>query len=261
MGVGRNWTKEECDYLQDKWGTVSLKGIAKNLNRSENAILLKVQRLGLSPFLESGEYISWHQLLITLGIEGGQGYKNKSWIENRGCPVKMKKVNNCSFKVIYIKDFWKWAEININFLDFSNFEEKSLGMEPDWVKEKRRHDIETNRKYIKTPWTITEDERLRKLLKDYKYSYSELSAKMRRTNGAIQRRICDLGLTERPLRESPHSVWEEWQFGKLYELVNKGVGYEAMSEVIGKSVKAIRGKIYVLYGTENLDKARLKLAV
>ena len=258
MGCGRNWTKQEYDYLQDKWGTVSLRSIAKNLNRSENAVKLKVVRMGLGSFLTSGEYVSWHQFLLALGVAGGQGYKTKSWIENRGFPIKTKRVNNCSFKVVYIKDWWKWAENNKYFLNFSNFEELSLGEEPSWVKEKRRHDIDINRKYIKTPWNKTEDERLIKLCNDFKYTYSDIARMMRRTEGAIQRRCIDLKLSARPLRESPHSTWEEWQFTKLYELIDIGVDYEAMSEKIGKSVKAIRGKVYVLYDTENLDKVRRK---
>jgi len=257
---GKIWTEKECDYLQEKWGTVSLKGIAKNLNRSENSILLKVQHLGLSPFLESGDYITWHQLLVALGIDSSGMYKNISWIKNRGCPVKMKKVNKCSFKIIYLDDFWKWAEKNIDFLDFSGFEEKSLGVEPGWVKEKRRRDIASNQNYIKSPWTRTEDERLKKLLRDYKYSYSDISKMLRRTNGAIQRRRCDLKIMERPIKADNHIKWTDKQYGALLDLISKGYGYEYMAEVIGKSSKAIRGKVYSCYGTENLDKARLKLA-
>ena len=29
-------------------------------------------------------------------------YKMKSWVENRGLPVHTKKVNRCSFRVVYI---------------------------------------------------------------------------------------------------------------------------------------------------------------
>lgn len=258
MGKARNWTQEEYDYLQEKWGTISLKAIAKNLNRSENAVKIKVFRLGLGSFLESGEYVSFNQFLKALGVQGGYGYKLTSWVENRGFPLKYKRVNTCSFKVVYLKDWWKWAEQNKNFLDFSKFEENALGEEPEWAKEKRRHDYELSQIYIKTPWTITEDKRLEKLVNDYKYTYAEISKMMRRTEGAIQRRCNDLKLKGRPLRESPHSVWEEWQFEKLDELIDSGVSYEVMSEVIGKSTKAIRGKVATLYGTENLDKARNK---
>ena len=58
MGLSRNWTKEEEEYLCEKWGTLSVQTIAKNLNRSENAVVVRKCRLGLGAFLESGEYVS-----------------------------------------------------------------------------------------------------------------------------------------------------------------------------------------------------------
>lgn len=250
------WSQEDLDYLCDKWGTVSMKSIASKLNRSENSILIKVQRLGLGPFLENGEYISFNQLLHALGVQGGYKYKAISWVENRAFPLKTKRVNNCSYKIVYIEEFWEWAEKYRNFLDFSKFEENALGKEAAWVKEKRKHDFEQSRKYITTPWTIVDDKKLEKLLKDYKYSYAELSKILRRTNGAIQRRICDLGLKERPIKANNHVKWTNDEFNKLVQLIGDGFGYEYMQDVIGKSAKAIRGSVYRLYGTENLDKAR-----
>jgi hypothetical protein len=258
MGSNRNWTEYEENYLADKWGTVSSKAIAKHLNRTESGVINKVLRMRLGSFLENGEYVSWHQLLIALGVVGGMGYKATSWIKNRSFPIKTKKVRECSFKVVYLKDFWKWAEQNQSFLDFSLFEENSLGEEPQWSKAKRRHDIEVNRKYIKTPWTRTEDERLKKLLKDYKYTYADLSKMLRRTTGAIQRRVCDLELMERPIKADNHIKWTDEEYQTLWSMVDSGFSYELMAEKIGKSSKAIRGRIYSFFGTENLDKVRAK---
>ena len=36
----KQWTEKEEAYLQDKWGTVSIKGLSKALGRSENAIIV-----------------------------------------------------------------------------------------------------------------------------------------------------------------------------------------------------------------------------
>lgn len=47
MGKARNWSKEELDTLQEEWGRYSITTQAKRLNRSVNAVLIKVQRLGL----------------------------------------------------------------------------------------------------------------------------------------------------------------------------------------------------------------------
>ena len=39
-------------------------------------------------------------------------------------------------------------------------------------------------------------------------------------------------------------------------MIIAGKKYEQMADVIGKSVKAIRGRVYHMYITQNLDKVR-----
>lgn len=242
--------------MTDKWGTVSLKTIAKALGRTENAILCKKQKIGLGAFLESGEYISFNQLLSALGSQSGYNYKTTSWVKNRGFPIKYKTVKNNKFKVVYLDDFWKWAEKNRAFLDFSKMEENILGIEPDWVKQQRKLDYEKNQKIKTTPWTTSEDEKLKRLLKEFKYSYLELSKMLRRSDGAIQRRICDLKLKERPIKADNHNNWTDNEYTILAELIKQGASYQHISDAINKSVKAIRGRVYNMYLTENLDKIR-----
>ena len=257
MGIGKNWTKQEDEYLAENWGTVSVATLAKNLGRSENAIMVRKNRLGLGAFLESGDYVTWNQLLKAIGCgSNAGGYKVTSWIKNRDFPVHTKRVKNNSFMVVYIHEWWIWAEKNRDLLDFSKFEENSLGKEPAWVKEKRRHDFEKNRKYIKTPWTKQEDEKLLRLVSRQQYTYDELSRLLRRTNGAITRRLCDLGVSDRPLRAENHTRWTQEEFHQLGELIKAGYGYDLIAEVIEKSSKACRGRVGQMYLTENLDKVR-----
>ena len=91
MGRERNWSQEELNYLEEKWGTISVTALCKRLNRSRNAIMVNVNRLGLNAFYDSGDYITMHQLIIALGYShGADTYKNKSWIKNRDFPVKYK---------------------------------------------------------------------------------------------------------------------------------------------------------------------------
>ena len=255
MGLNRNWTPAEEEYLQEAWGTTSILTIMKNLNRSRHAIDVRARRLGLGPFLEAGDYITFHQLLLTLGVSG-DGYKTVSWVKNRDFPLHSKRVGTNTFKVVYLEEFWSWAEKNKDLLDFSKFEKNSLGLEPSWVPEKRRHDFEKSQKYIKTPWTPAEDKRLLYLVSKQQYTYDELSKMLRRTNGAIQRRLCDLGAKERPVKADNHVKWTAEDFELLGTLVKKGYGYDLIAEKIGKSSKAVRGRVYSMYLTENLDKAR-----
>lgn len=257
MGIGKNWTKQEDEYLAEHWGIVSVATLAKNLGRSENAIIIRKSRLGLGAFLESGDYVTWNQLLKAIGCgSNAGGYKVTSWIKNLDFPIHTRRVKNNSFKVVYLHEWWIWAEKNRDLLDFSKFEENSLGEEPAWVKEKRRHDYEKNRKYIKTPWTKQEDDKLLRLVSRQQYTYDELSRILRRTNGAISRRLCDLGVSDRPVKAENHTRWTQEELNQLGELIKAGYGYDLIAEVIGKSSKACRGRVGQMYLTENLDKVR-----
>ena len=43
--MSRKWTKEDVEYLTEKWGNVSIPSIAKKLNRSVNAVKIKAKEL------------------------------------------------------------------------------------------------------------------------------------------------------------------------------------------------------------------------
>ena len=171
--------------------------------------------------------------------------------------MKYRCMKKNKVKVVYLDDFWKWAEENKAFLDFSRFEKHALGKEPAWVKQKRREDCQMAQKVKKTPWTPVEDEMLCSLLREYKYTYPELSEKLRRTEGAIVRRISELKLKERPVRADNHNNWTDEQINTLDRLIKAGCKYETIHEEIpDKSTKAIRGYVFRFYLTENLCKVR-----
>lgn len=257
----KNWTKEEENYLEEKWGIVSVPSLAKKLNRTENAIVVRAQRLGLGQFLMGGEYVTFNQLTRAFN-DTSASYKLTSWVKNRGFPVHTKRVRNNSFRVVYLHEFWKWAEENRSFLDFSKLEPYSLGEEPSWVPEQRAKDFEAFRLQRKDPWTVLEDDKLRYLLSQHKYGYAELSDILRRSAGAIQRRISDLKLKDRPVKADNHgasAAWSEQDFTILADGIRNGDSYTLIGKKIGKSEKAVRGKVYFVYLTENADKVRKML--
>ena len=256
MGKARNWTPEDKIYLSDNWGTTAMPTLMEKLNRNKNAILIMVQRLDLGPFLECGDYITFNQLLRALGYTGGTGYLTKSWVNDRGFPVKYKRVNENRFMIVYLEDFWEWAEKNQELLEFSRFEENALGKEPDWAKDKRKRDFKYKQQIKTDPWTTLEDEKLKRFLKQQKYGYKELSKIFGRTSGAIQRRCCDLKIMDRPVKADNRIEWTKEELQRLGDMIKQGFRYSAISDVIGKSDKAIRGYVYRFYLTESLDKVR-----
>lgn len=255
--MARRWTREEKDYLAEKWGTVSIPTICEKLNRSQNSIMNMVFEMGLGSFLCSGDYVTFNQLLQAIGCYGKGSYREKSWIEERGFPIRYIRRNKMKIAVVYIDDFWEWAEKNQSFLDFSKFEENAIGREPEWAKRKRKDDIKKIKGLKKIPWTPYEDEKLKVMLRQNRYSCSELSKILHRTEGAIQRRITDLGLKERPVPASKQGDWTDDQVSLLGGLIKDGYSYEAIHEKIDdKSTKAIRAYVYRFYMTENLDTVR-----
>lgn len=246
------WSKEKEDYLAENWGCISIPSISRNLNKSKYAIQLKAQRLKLGPFLKSGEYLTVNQLFKAIGRTGGTAYVLQKWLK-LGFPLKKRKVNTCSFNVIYLDDFWEWAEEYRMHIDFSKFPEYALGAEPDWAEDQRMAD-EAFVKYKTTPWTPGEDAMLESLLKSYRYTYKELSFRLLRTEGAIKRRIYDLKLKHWPIRQPQRSKWTKEQEKTVIKMYNKGYRSAVISEHMEKSEQAINGKIERLIREGKLKK-------
>lgn len=145
----------------------------------------------------------------------------------------------------------------MDLLDFSSFEKNALGKEPDWVQSKRESDIHRSRNYKtrQVEWTKREDNYLKMLLKQQKYTYDEISEKLQRTIGAIQRRMLFLEIRDRPIKNSAES-WTQEETEKLLKMIQKGYSCEWIAEKLGRSTKSIKGKLYRKYKTEKLDEVR-----
>ena len=256
----KKWTNEDVEYLVENWGSKSIPAIAGKLGRTVNAVVMKRQELGLGAVLDNGGYVTLNALISAVtGSRSSYSYKMTSWVKNRGLPVHTRRVNNCRFRVVYLDEFWKWAEKNRSFIDFSKFEKHALGAEPRWVAEQRGSDVLNRSKVRSCPWTAAEDARLTALLKEQRYGYSELSRLLGRSEGAIQRRCIDLGTKLRPVKADntgPGAEWTPGDFAALADGIKRGQNYRAIGERIGKSEKAVRGKAYFIYFTENADRIR-----
>lgn len=242
--MARRWTKEEIVYLQTKWGTVSIRHMSKKLNRSINAIKIKAQRLGLGDPSLHYDGITLHQLSLALNIS----YNIlRNWEKSYGFPVKQKVfVNKMRVRVVTYDDFWKWAEENKQMIDFSKVEPNILGIEPEWVKEKRKADQIKASKIKKShndPWTEEEDNILKGMLNAFCYTYPEIAHRLNRSEGAIKRRIFDLGLKARPTRLNNHIKYTDEEIQLIVTLIEKGYCIEDIASRIGKSALGVRGKL------------------
>lgn len=261
MGMARNWTQAERNRLAEEWGEYSIPTLAKRMNRSENGIRIMACRLGLGSHLSNSDLISFNTLLKEFGISKKSSGSSYTFylqkFKEEGLKIHTHRVSQNTFRMVDIEEFWEFAEKHRHLFDFSRLEENALGAEPAWVKVKRTEDYRRTFmvKPHNTQWTEAEDRELLRLLRMYRYTYSEIASKLCRSEGAIQRRVNDLGIKERPLKADNHTQWTEEQLAMLGRMIKAGSNYETMSGAIGKSSKAIRGKVFAVYLTENLDKA------
>lgn len=240
------WTDEDIMYLEDKWGVLSRASIARNLKRTVLAVQLKAQRLGLGDPLTHIDGLTINQLAEVLDSH----YSIlKNWIKKYEFPARRKNVaRKQRVWIVSYSDFWKWAEENKQMLDFTRIERLSIGPEPAWVERKRKAD-ELKKlhkpKPHNTPWSKNEIEKLKWMLNQHKYTYLDISEEIKRSQGAIKRKIFELGLKARPVRLNNHVKYTPIEEKELIEMLEAGYCFEEIATRLGKgrSALGVRGKI------------------
>lgn len=138
-----------------------------------------------------------------------------------------------------IEKFWAWAEANQGIINWAKVEENILGMEPEWVKERRKIDF-YNKSNYNNPWKKSEDE----LLKVYVgkgLTYVEISKKLNRTSAAVRRRIYELYL-DHPKR-AVNKYWTDEEAELALRMRQQGYSYKSIAERLERSQESVRGKL------------------
>ena len=241
--MSRTWTDEEIDYLEDKWGNISVPTIAKNLGRTVGAIKSKAYKIGLGRFIHQGNYVTYRQLITSVGYRGADSFLKKR-LKEKGFPIKYKKSENKKIAIVYLEDFWDWVEKNKKEISFANFDKGDLGKEPEWVDEKRKNDSKNPTKATpKKQWTKEEDNILISKLKLNKYTYGDLSKDFNRTESAIRRRIYDLKLNVRPVSRCNRTKWTKDEEHRMIELHNEGYDSYTIARELNKPELGVSDKI------------------
>ncbi|MCC8015367.1 MAG: SANT/Myb domain-containing protein [Eubacterium sp.] len=236
----RRWSEEEKDYLKDKWGKSSIPNIAKNLGRSVFAVREQARKMGLGAHLDGGANITYNQFRKTAGFTSYNYAKNR--LIANGFPVHKQKCNNCSFLMVNIEEFWRWAEKHKEMIDFSRIEKNAFGKEPEWVDVARKASFYDLTKNIKSKWSKGDDFKLETMLKKGCYTYKELSRELNRSEAAIKRRIWDLALDDYPPVRTEKRWWTDEEVEKLLEMKAAGFGWEQIGDRLGRTGMSCRGK-------------------
>lgn len=81
------------------------------------------------------------------------------------------------------------------------------------------------------------------------YTYSDLAAELRHSEGAIKRRILDLGINKKPVRCPPRK-WTEDEVETLCRMVDEGYDFTLIAEKLNRTALATRGKYERLQNPE-----------
>ena len=181
----KEWNTEEIDYLKEHIGVHKITTIAQRMGRSYNSVIIKMNRLGLANTKLQTGYLTLGELGKHLKVHRNTIYW---WMKKHDLPYKKRVTRKSkSFYFIYPSDFWKWANMNKEKVQFSNIEPQVLLPEPDWVDKERRKDIQVVKKRTYQHWTIKEDQKLLELRKKG-LTYAKIGEKMNRSSISIERR-------------------------------------------------------------------------
>lgn len=139
---GPDWTQEELDYIREVWGDKTVPQIAKHLGRSVTAVKVKTARLGYIGQKWSGEMMSARKVSELLGVDVHTVCD--FWIPKYGLKAKRRQlgVTKKTTTIIMFEDLLRWLEAHQDLWDSRRVEMYALGMEYDWLKEKRKADAE-----------------------------------------------------------------------------------------------------------------------
>lgn len=190
-----NWSQEEVDFLCNNYGSMAITSIAMHVKRTPEAVKSKAAKLRLcSPYASSNYILFAHIAKAFTPRKKGGNYTSilKKYIK-MGLPVRVANLDK-KCRVVNSRAFWDWAKEHKEELDWCYLEKLELGEEPSWVEQLRKNKPKNSIKF----WTKAEEERLRSMLKTYRYSYEDLEKEFHRGREAIRRKMERLGIKERP---------------------------------------------------------------
>lgn len=191
LAPNRIWTDEELNKLKDLWGNKPIRVIARRLNRTETAVIVKAKRLKLGSPSCAGDYLNANRIAMIMGVDCRTvtGY----WVDKCGLKASREVMRQGKISwLINYEAFIKWLKKNQDKWDSRKVELYALGYEPDWLIDKRQRDKEIpKRRFAK--WTKTEDARAVYMFKKGK-SKAEIAEALNRSACSVDHRLSRLDI-------------------------------------------------------------------
>lgn len=230
----KKWKKEDEMQLEEKWGTKAIEKLAKELGRTVGALRTKAWSMKLGGQLEAdGNIMKISDIEKYIGISRSR----IETLEKNGliCLKKKKITKSKKTKCIETKDLLEFLKNNQDIWDSRRLTDQIFVVEPDWLKEKIERDRK-NPPIQKKRWTETERNLARTLLLAG-HDYEQIGNRLERTKGSVRRELINMLLSYRIAR-----FWKGNEIKIIQEMYSHKTAQE-IGEIIGRSEKAVRGKI------------------
>lgn len=196
--AGRQWTKEELSFLEERADTMSTHSIAKALKRSYNSVNLKASREGIPLFQTATELLSAYAIATMMGVETRTVYR---W---HRFGLKHRRVSN---RILHRQeDLIRFLKDNPDLWDATKGDPYIVSMCP-WFKEKYERDMakkKANPNQTKN-WSKTDMQTLVHL-RESGWSYSRLAERYGHSANACRQKYNEIKRMEREKREKVGAV-------------------------------------------------------
>lgn len=228
---GKMYNAKQLRYIADNWYKKSASEIAKHLKIQVPTAFNIAGKLRLTRIYLKENEITFCELYRHL-----TGNFSDSYSLNLLQKYKLPYIIKNNTKIVDLNDFFNWYKNHIRLIRVDCYNEGTFPIEPNWFIKKVRADKRAVEYTFKRPWTVEDDELLKKMVKDNK-SYRECSFALKRTGNAIKRRCFDLKI-KKPKRNAP-KLWSDKEKEKLKELWLRGYEPCIIAEEINRSDREI----------------------
>lgn len=173
--AGRRWTEEEIEKLDELRSLYTVASIAKMLDRTPDAVNLKLNSLGMVGFQASTDLLTRHQLCQMLGVE----YRTVARWDGMGLRPR-RKGRLLTYQQTKIIKFLKEHPEEWNAAKVTN---DAMLAKYDWYKAKKKTD--TARPYH---WRADEEIRLKAMYRKG-VSIKEIARRLDRSESSIKGKL------------------------------------------------------------------------
>lgn len=170
--MAKRWDPLEIELIETLSGQLTLKALARKLNRSENAVYLKQQRLGIGGYLKNSDMLAQNTVATMLGLDSKT---LKRW-ENKGY---IKSYHKGVYRMYKQDQLLKCLEEHQDIWNAKKVTDDTIFVNAEWFRKKRINDSDP---HFFWSW---EDKARVKQLRHEGYSISEIARMTGRTMNSI----------------------------------------------------------------------------